>query len=122
MAITPDHLSPAQQAVFHKLQQALDAARANAQARLSQQALASARSDILAADRPPLPVFSAKANPTDSTAIVAMSPIWTLLHERPAEAARLYELASALLNRATRSPWEMESTHMASGFGESSDQ
>ena len=43
------------------LAQALQAAKANAQARLAQQSLAAASADILAADRPPLPVFSAKA-------------------------------------------------------------
>ncbi|MEI7785881.1 MAG: TolC family protein, partial [Betaproteobacteria bacterium] len=46
------------------LAQALQAAKANAQARLAQQSLAAASADILAADRPPLPVFSAKAAST----------------------------------------------------------
>lgn len=43
------------------LVQVLQAAKANAQARLARQSLAAASADILAADRPPLPVFSAKA-------------------------------------------------------------
>lgn len=49
------------------LAQALQAAKANAQARLAQQSLAAASADILAADRPPLPVFSAKAASTSDS-------------------------------------------------------
>jgi cobalt-zinc-cadmium efflux system outer membrane protein len=48
------------------LNQALEAAKLNALSRLSQQDLAAANSDILAADRAPLPIFSAKATATDS--------------------------------------------------------
>jgi outer membrane protein TolC len=48
------------------LNQALEAAKLNALSKLSQQDLAAANSDILAADRAPLPIFSAKATATDS--------------------------------------------------------
>lgn len=48
------------------LSQALEAAKQNALSRMSQQDLAAANSDILAADRAPLPIFSAKAAATDN--------------------------------------------------------
>jgi cobalt-zinc-cadmium efflux system outer membrane protein len=48
------------------LGQTLEAAKINAASRLSQQDLMAARSDILSADRAPLPTFSAKAAATDN--------------------------------------------------------
>ncbi len=49
------------------LAQTLEAAKFNAASRMSQQDLAAAHSDILAADRAPLPTFSAKASATDNS-------------------------------------------------------
>jgi cobalt-zinc-cadmium efflux system outer membrane protein len=49
------------------LAQALEAAKLNAAVRMSQQDVSAANSDILAADRAPLPTFSAKASATDSS-------------------------------------------------------
>jgi cobalt-zinc-cadmium efflux system outer membrane protein len=49
------------------LAQTLEAAKINAASRLSQQDLAAAKSDILSADRAPLPTFSAKATASDSS-------------------------------------------------------
>ncbi len=51
------------------LAQTLEAAKLNAAARISQQDLAAAKSDILAANRSPLPTFSAKAAATDATSV-----------------------------------------------------
>ena len=48
------------------LAQVLEAAKLNAAARISQQDLAAAKSDILSANRAPLPTFSAKAAATDT--------------------------------------------------------
>jgi len=47
------------------LAQVLETAKLNAAARISQQELAAAKSDILSANRAPLPTFSAKATATD---------------------------------------------------------
>jgi len=49
------------------LAQTLEAAKLNAASRMSQQDLAAANSDILAADRAPLPTFSAKTSATDNS-------------------------------------------------------
>jgi cobalt-zinc-cadmium efflux system outer membrane protein len=49
------------------LSQTLEAAKLNAASRMSQQDLAAAKSDILAADRAPLPTFSAKASAIDNS-------------------------------------------------------
>ena len=49
------------------LRQTLEAAKINAASRLSQQDLAGARSDVLSADRAPLPTFSAKAAAADAS-------------------------------------------------------
>ncbi|MCX7263274.1 MAG: TolC family protein [Burkholderiales bacterium] len=50
------------------LAQVLEAAKLNATARISQQDLAAAKSDILSANRAPLPIFSAKAtDPANSS-------------------------------------------------------
>ena len=48
------------------LAQTLEAAKLNAASRVSQQDLAAANSDILTADRAPLPTFSAKASAADT--------------------------------------------------------
>ena len=59
------------------LVQTLEAAKLNGAAQLSQQELAAARSDVLTADRAPLPTFSAKATASDAgngTALTAGSP------------------------------------------------
>jgi len=58
------------------LAQTLQAAKQNGAAKLSQQDLAAARSDVLTADRAPLPTFSAKASASDAgngTALTAGS-------------------------------------------------
>ena len=49
------------------LVQTLEVAKQNAASRMSQQDLAAANSDILAANRAPLPTFSAKTSATDNS-------------------------------------------------------